>query len=37
VLRVMQQQTNPQNTLRPGGDSIKPLIQRIEQVREKYR
>ena len=37
VLRVMQQQTNPQDTLRPGGDSIKPLIQRIEQVREKYR
>jgi len=37
VLRVMQQQTNPQDTLRPDGDSIKPLIQRIEQVREKYR
>jgi acetoin utilization deacetylase AcuC-like enzyme len=37
VLRVMQRQTNPQDTIRPGGDSIKPLIQRIEQVREKYR
>jgi acetoin utilization deacetylase AcuC-like enzyme len=37
VLEVMQRQTPYQDGTKPGGDKIKPIIRRIEQVHEKYR
>ena len=37
VLYTMQQPTPCQESEKPGGDRIKPLIHQIEQVREKYR